>query len=149
MLSCSIWFSAPSFWMGGGFESRCVVRVYGADGAVFSKSWAFHFHSTKFSERYIPKDYVRWCYMDTIVFKTAEPNPYKTKVYYQVSIFYWGFHHLLYDCKWWAGLGCLFHNKVQGHQFFDKEEKISHPRLTLESHPEPKCMQCWRKCAHS
>ena len=28
MLSCSIWFSAPSFW------SRCVGRVYGADGAV-------------------------------------------------------------------------------------------------------------------
>ena len=27
MLSCSIWFSAPSFWMGGG-------RVYGVDGAV-------------------------------------------------------------------------------------------------------------------
>ena len=23
MLSCSIWFSAPSFWMGGGLESRC------------------------------------------------------------------------------------------------------------------------------
>jgi len=34
MMSCSIWFSAPSFWMGGGFESRCVGRVYGADGAV-------------------------------------------------------------------------------------------------------------------
>ena len=34
MLSCSIWFSAPSFWMGGVLESRCVVRVYGADGAV-------------------------------------------------------------------------------------------------------------------
>jgi len=33
MLSCSIWFSAPSFWMGGGLENRCVVRVYGADGA--------------------------------------------------------------------------------------------------------------------
>jgi len=32
MLSCSIWFSAPSFWMGGGLESRCVGRVYGADG---------------------------------------------------------------------------------------------------------------------
>ena len=30
----SIWFSAPSFWMGGGLESRCVGRVYGADGAV-------------------------------------------------------------------------------------------------------------------
>jgi len=34
MLSCSIWFSAPSFWMGGGLESHCVGRVYGADGAV-------------------------------------------------------------------------------------------------------------------
>jgi len=34
MLSCSVWFSAPSFWMGGGRESRCVGRVYGADGAV-------------------------------------------------------------------------------------------------------------------
>jgi len=34
MLSCSIWFSAPSFWMGGSLENRCVGRVYGADGAV-------------------------------------------------------------------------------------------------------------------
>ena len=34
MLSCSIWFPAPSFWMGGGFESRCVGRVCSADGAV-------------------------------------------------------------------------------------------------------------------
>ena len=34
MLSCSIWFYAPSFWMGGGLESRCVGRVYDADGAV-------------------------------------------------------------------------------------------------------------------
>ena len=34
MLSCSIWFSAPSLWMGGGLESRCVGRVYGVDGAV-------------------------------------------------------------------------------------------------------------------
>ena len=34
MLSCSIWFSAPSFWMGGGPESRCVDRVCGADGFV-------------------------------------------------------------------------------------------------------------------
>jgi len=34
MLSCSIWFSAPSFWMGGGLESSWVGRVYGADGAV-------------------------------------------------------------------------------------------------------------------
>jgi len=34
MLSCSTWFSAPSFWMGGVRESRCVGRVYGADGVV-------------------------------------------------------------------------------------------------------------------
>ena len=26
MLSCSIWFSVPSLWMGGGLESRCVDR---------------------------------------------------------------------------------------------------------------------------
>ena len=36
MLSCSIWFSASSFWMGGGLESSCVGRVYCADGAVQS-----------------------------------------------------------------------------------------------------------------
>ena len=34
MLSCSIWFSAQSFWMGDGLENRYVGRVYGADGAV-------------------------------------------------------------------------------------------------------------------
>ena len=34
MLSCSMRVSAPSFWMGGGLDSRCVGRVYGADGAV-------------------------------------------------------------------------------------------------------------------
>jgi len=34
LLSCSIWFSATSFRMGAGLESRCVGRVYGADGAV-------------------------------------------------------------------------------------------------------------------
>jgi len=34
MLGCSVWFSAPSFWMGGGLESRCVGRVYGARSLV-------------------------------------------------------------------------------------------------------------------
>jgi len=29
-----MWFSAPSFWMVGGLESRCVGRVCGADVAV-------------------------------------------------------------------------------------------------------------------
>jgi len=33
MLNCSLWFSAPSFWVGGGIKSCCVGRVYGADGA--------------------------------------------------------------------------------------------------------------------
>jgi len=27
-------FSAPSFWMGGGLDSRCIGCVYGADVAV-------------------------------------------------------------------------------------------------------------------
>jgi len=43
-LSCSIWFSAPSFWMGGGLESRCVGRVYGADGAM--RLTRHHLHRT-------------------------------------------------------------------------------------------------------
>jgi len=30
--------------MGGGLESRCLGRVYGADGAVYHP-WAFHFIS--------------------------------------------------------------------------------------------------------
>ena len=34
MLSCSVLFSAQSFWMGFGLESLCIGRVYGADGAV-------------------------------------------------------------------------------------------------------------------
>ena len=45
MLSCSILFSAPSFWMGGGLESRCVGRVCGADGAVRMAPSAPHTHS--------------------------------------------------------------------------------------------------------
>jgi len=44
MLSCSTWFSAPSFWMGGGLESCCVGHVYSADGAVHST--IYHLHRT-------------------------------------------------------------------------------------------------------
>ena len=33
MLSCSIWFYVQSLGMGGGLESCCLGRVYGADGA--------------------------------------------------------------------------------------------------------------------
>jgi len=50
MLSCSIGFSAPSFWMGGGLESRCIGRVYGAECAVrVASSWHFTlFHTNIF-----------------------------------------------------------------------------------------------------
>ena len=48
MLSCSIWFSAPSFWMGGGLESRCVGRVYGADCVVW---FCFFYDSTEIRYR--------------------------------------------------------------------------------------------------
>jgi hypothetical protein len=34
MLSCSIWFCAPSFWMGCDLDSRCVGRVDNADVAA-------------------------------------------------------------------------------------------------------------------
>ena len=37
MLSCSIWFSAPSFWMGGGLESH-TIRVIKSR----SMKWAEH-----------------------------------------------------------------------------------------------------------
>jgi len=49
MLSCSIWFSEPSFWMGGVLESCCVGRLSGADGgdsavrAVILALCALHF----------------------------------------------------------------------------------------------------------
>jgi len=46
MLSCSIWFYAPSFWIGGGLERRCVGRVCGADGAV-----KHHPHRTQWLSR--------------------------------------------------------------------------------------------------
>jgi len=48
MLSCSIWFSAPSCWMGGGLESRCVGRVYGADGAVHHQVGISSYFNTSF-----------------------------------------------------------------------------------------------------
>jgi len=45
-LSCSIRFSAPSFWMGDGLESRCVGRVYGAgvDGRMYPKHVQLRIH---------------------------------------------------------------------------------------------------------
>ena len=55
-LSCSIWFCAPSFWMGGGVESCCVGRVCSADVAV--QHWHFklckkhkHSHDHTITER--------------------------------------------------------------------------------------------------
>jgi len=45
MLSCTIWFSAPSLWMGGGLESCCAGRVYGADGARHRPHCTHDLHS--------------------------------------------------------------------------------------------------------
>jgi len=47
MLSCSKWFSAPSFWMGGGLESRCVGRVCGADVARYHPHLTSNLQQTK------------------------------------------------------------------------------------------------------
>ena len=46
ILSCTIWFSATSFWMGGGLENRCVGRVYGAVGAIESHGTIRTVHTT-------------------------------------------------------------------------------------------------------
>jgi len=43
MLSCSIRFSAPSFWIGGDLESRCVGGVYGGDGARHQVGISLHY----------------------------------------------------------------------------------------------------------
>jgi len=47
MLSCSIWFSAPIFWMGGGLEKSCVGRMCGADGAARTATSAPHTRPTQ------------------------------------------------------------------------------------------------------
>ena len=52
MLSCSIWFSAPSFWMGGGLDSHCVGRVCGADVAVRARQ---HLHQVGISNYFMRK----------------------------------------------------------------------------------------------
>ena len=55
MLSCSIWFFAPSFYMDGGLESRSVGRVYGADGAVQSLG-TIRSHVTSRGEKWVARD---------------------------------------------------------------------------------------------
>ena len=42
----SIWFSAPSFWMGGGLDSCCAGRVCRADGAVHHPHGTHDLHSS-------------------------------------------------------------------------------------------------------
>jgi len=60
MLSCSIWFSAQSSWMGGGLESHCVGRVYGADGAVRVTK---HDLRSSFQDHHPPKNSVQKTHM--------------------------------------------------------------------------------------
>jgi len=47
MLSCSIRFTAPSLWMGGGLERRCVGRVYPTRPA-YNKKINLHHFCTRF-----------------------------------------------------------------------------------------------------
>ena len=61
MLSCSIWFSAPSLWMGGDLENRYVGRAYGADGAVprtINTSYAAALKTTTYPKTRCIKPYV-------------------------------------------------------------------------------------------
>ena len=55
MLSCSIRFCAPSFWMGGGLESRCVGRVYGADGAYGATTCCNSTSNAPDDGKYVPE----------------------------------------------------------------------------------------------
>ena len=62
MLSCHIWFSAPSFWKGGGLESRCIGRVYGADGAMHDTISTVHTtHAVALKTTTHPKTRCRKC----------------------------------------------------------------------------------------
>ena len=65
MFSCSIRFSAPSFWMGGGLESRCVGRVYGADGAVCNNRTVHTTYAAALKTTAHPKTGCRKPYADT------------------------------------------------------------------------------------
>jgi len=65
MLSCSIWFSAPSLWMGGGLDSRCVGHVYGADGAVHCTHTVHKTHAAPVKTTTHPKTLCRKPYAAT------------------------------------------------------------------------------------
>jgi len=66
MLSCSIWFSAPSLWMGGGLESRYVVgRVYGTGGVVRHHPHRNTTHATALKTTTHPKTRCRKPYAAT------------------------------------------------------------------------------------
>jgi len=71
MLCCNIWFSAPRFWMGGGLESRCLGRVYGADGASRNHPHRTHDLRSGSQEHYPSKNSVQ----KTVCSNTASNVP--------------------------------------------------------------------------
>jgi len=77
MLSCSIWFPAPNFWMGGGPESRCVDRVYGADGAVRHNPHRTHELRSGFQDHHPSKNSVQ----ETIRCNSTSNNPDDGRMY--------------------------------------------------------------------
>ena len=46
MLSCSVWFSTPSFWMDGGLKSHCIGHVFDAVGAIHHPHRKHDLHSS-------------------------------------------------------------------------------------------------------
>ena len=78
MLSCSIWFSEPSFWMGGGLESCCIDRVYGVDDAVrllmksnhliFTRA---HTHTSWSLPRYFRSDHVDNAFATNVIYSVG------------------------------------------------------------------------------
>ena len=81
-LDCSIWFSAPRFWMGGGLESRCVGRVYGADGAVHGTIRTVHKTYTACQ----PKHVVIFQQLNTITNPHYHSCVFMTDIYLTISL---------------------------------------------------------------
>ena len=64
MLSCSIWFSAPSFWMGGGLEHRraaayvmCMVRMVHSTIRTVHTTYAVALKTTSHPKTWCRKPY--------------------------------------------------------------------------------------------
>jgi len=92
MLSYSIRFSAPSFCVGGGLDSRCVGRVCGADGAVSSFCRFFGDAAIIISSHHHFLTPWSRVLLEKLVKKF--PAFYGTRRFITESYIYWTVHHL-------------------------------------------------------